>query len=110
MAEPTPRASVSSAYPLFLAYALVVLSLWRVDTGIVGQQFLTPSPGGNNAETNLAPFDPRHDSGSRLRASSVEQFAVSSSGGVRTEAENDEVLRKATVALMVYATGDGIRR
>ena len=98
----------SSAFLLFFAYALVVLSVWRVDTGLVEQQ---PAPsGGNNAVTTSAPADLQHDQRSHLRAASLEDLAFGSWGAIPIEAENEEVRRKATVALMVYATGNGIRR
>ena len=98
--------SGSSAYLLFLAYALIVFSLWRVDTNLVEQQS-APS-GGNNALTSSAP--PQEDSRSHLRAASVEDLTFGSWGTIPVRAENEEVRRKATVALMVYATGNGIRR
>lgn len=107
MAAPSVTPSSSSAYPLLLAYALVVFSLWTVDTGIVEQQS-APS-GGNNAVTS-SPLDPQHDSPSQLRVSSVEDLAFGSWGATRREVENEDMRRKATVALMVYATGDGLRR
>jgi hypothetical protein len=108
MAAPAPDPSGSSAYrfSLFLAFALIVLSLWRVDTGLVEQQ---SAPSGDVAVTSLAP--PQDDSRSdRPRAASVEDLAFGSWGTIQIESENEEARRKATVALMVYATGNGIRR
>ena len=104
-----PVRGPSSAYPLLLALALVALSLWRVDTGLVEQQFSTQA-GGDNAATSIAAFDPQADSRSQLRAASVDDLAFGSWGGIPVTADNEEVRRKATVALMVYATADGIRR
>jgi hypothetical protein len=103
-----PVRGPSSAYPLFLALALVALSLWRVDRGLVEQQFSAQS-GGDNAAISLAP-SPQADSRSHLRAASVEDLAFGSWGGIRTGPENEEVRHKATVALLVYASGRGIRR
>jgi hypothetical protein len=108
MAGPVPDPSGSSAYPLslFLAFALITLSLWRVDTGLVEQQSV---PSGEAPVTSLAP--PQDDSRSdRQRAASLEDLAFGSWGTIQIESENEEVRRKATVALMVYATGNGIRR
>ena len=108
MKAPVPTQSRSSAYPLslFLAFALITLSLWRVDTGLVEQQSV---PSGEAPVTSLAP--PQDDSRSdRQRATSIEDLAFGSWGTVQIESENEEVRRKATVALMVYATGNGIRR
>ena len=98
----------SSALLLFLAYGLVMLSLWRVDTGLVEQQ--SAPLDGNNAVTTSAPADLQHDPRSYLRAASLEDLAFGSWGAIQIEAENEEARRKATVALMVYATGNGIRR
>ena len=108
MAAPVNGPSGSSAYPLFLflAYALIMLALWRVNARLVEQQS-APS-GGNNAVTTSAP--PQDDSRSHLRAASVEDLAFGSWGTIPVRAENEEVRRKATLALMVYATGNGIRR
>lgn len=108
MAAPVPDSSGSSAYPLylFLAFALIVLSLWRVNTGLVEQQSATSD--GDIAVTSLAA--PQDDARSHRRAASLEDLAFGSWGAIPIEADNDEVRRKATVALMVYATGNGIKR
>jgi hypothetical protein len=108
MTAPFPTQSRSSAYPLSLclAFALITLSLWIVDTGLVEQQSV---PSGDVPVTSLAP--PQDDSRSdRQRAASLEDLAFGSWGTIHVESENEEVRRKATVALMVYATGNGIRR
>ena len=113
MANAVIGPSDNSAYPLFLAYALVVVSLWKVDMGIVGQPFLTQSGGNNIGATSLAASKVDHSSRPqlhRLRAPSDEHFAVDPSARARTEADNEEVRLIATLALMVYATGDGIKR
>jgi hypothetical protein len=108
MAAPVPAPSGSSAYPLFLflAYALILLSLWRVDTALVEQQSATSD--GDIAVTSLAPA--QDDSRSHRRAVSLEDLAFGSWGAIPIEAENEEVRRIATLALMVYGTGNGIRR
>ena len=108
MAAPVPDPSGSSAYPLFLflAFALIVLSLWRVDTALVEQQSATSD--GDIVVTSLAPA--QDDSRSHRRAASLEDLAFGSWGAIPIEAENEEVRRIATLALMVYGTGNGIRR
>jgi hypothetical protein len=108
MSAPVPTPSGSPAYPffLFLAFALTVLSLWGVDTGLVEQQS-SPSRG-DIAVTSLTP--PQDDSRSYRRAASLEDLAFGSWGAIKMESEGEEVRRKTTVALMVYATGNGIRR
>lgn len=108
MARSVPDPPRSSTYrlSLFLAFALIILSLWRVDTGLVEQQSV---PSGDVRVKILA--SPQDDSRSdRQRASSLEDLAFGSWGTIHVESENEEVRRKATVALMVYATGNGIRR
>ncbi|HET9884038.1 MAG TPA: hypothetical protein VFS81_19960 [Candidatus Binatia bacterium] len=108
MAGSVPDPPRSSAYrlSLFLAFALIILSLWRVDTGLVEQQSV---PSGDVRAKILT--SPQDDSRSdRQRATSLEDLAFGSWGTVQIESENEEVRRKATVALMVYATGNGIRR
>ena len=108
MTAPVPTQSPRWSYPLslFLAFALVTLSLWRVDTGLVEQQSVPSGDFGAKILTS-----PQDDSRSdRQRATSLEDLAFGSWGTVQIESENEEVRRKATVALMVYATGNGIRR
>jgi hypothetical protein len=108
MAAPVPDSSGSSAYPLslFLAFALIMLSLWRVESHLVEQQS-TPSHG-----VTLASIEPRHDASlsDRRGSASFEDRAFGSWGTIPMHSENGEVRRKATVALMVYATGNGIKR
>jgi hypothetical protein len=108
MAAPVNERSGSSAHlvSLFLAFALIVLSLWRVDTGLIEQQSATAD--GDSAMISVAPA--QNDSRSHRRAASLEDLAFGSWGTIPIESENEEVRRKATVALMVYGTGNGIRR
>jgi len=108
MATPVRDSSGSSAYPisLSLAFVLIVLSLWRVDSGLVEQQ--SAASGGDIAVTSVAPA--QDNSRAHLRADSLEDLAFGSWGTIPIESENEEVHRKATVALLVYATGNGIRR
>ena len=108
MADPASTAAGTPSYALVLAlaYALVLLSLWRVDRGLVEQQSV-PSRG-DIGVTRLAP--PQFGSRSHSRAASLEDLAFGSWGAIPIESENEEIRRKATVALMVYATGNGVRR
>ena len=110
MANPVIRSSNSSAYALFLAYALIVLSLWKVDIGLIGRTGLTVSSGNNVVATRFAPIKPPDESRihHRLLLSMLEHSGVNPSA--RTEAQNKEARRLAALAVMVYATGDGIRR
>ena len=110
MAARVSDPSRSAAYPvsLFLAFALIVLSLWRVDTGWVEQQ--SAAADGDSAVPTSAPSELNYEPSSHLRTTSLEDLAFGSWGAIRIEPENEEVRRKATVALMVYGTGNGIRR
>jgi hypothetical protein len=112
MANPVIGSSNSSAYALFLAYALIVLSLWKVDIGLIGRTDLTVSSGNNVVTTRFAPIKPPEESRThdRLLVSMLEQSGVTPSVGLGTHAQNKEDRRLAALALMVYAIGDGIRR
>jgi hypothetical protein len=108
MSAPVPTPSGSPAYPrfLFLAFALTVISLWGVDAGFVKQQ-LSPLRGDIAVATLTAR---QEDSRSHRRAASLEDLAFGSWGAIKMESEGEADRRKATIALMVYATGNGIRR
>ncbi|HEX6438309.1 MAG TPA: hypothetical protein VF182_14310 [Candidatus Binatia bacterium] len=108
MAALAPDPSGSLAYPLslFLAFALIVLSLWRVNTGLVEQQ--SARSASDITMTSLAPA--HEDLLSDRHPASLEDLAFGSWGTIPMESENEAVRRKATVALMVYATGNGIKR
>jgi hypothetical protein len=112
MATPNTTSSNSSAYALIVAYALVVLSLWKVDTGLVERPGFTAWDGNNAVATRFAPTRTADDSGSevyRLLAS-VLQSDATPSAAVGADPQNEELRRLTAVALMVYVTGDGIRR
>ena len=107
MEAPVPTRFDSPVYPLslLLAIALIMLSLWKVDTGLVKQQSVRS---GDISVTSSAPA--QDDSHYYRHAASLEDLAFGSWGTIPIDSENEEVRRKATVALMVYATGNGIRR
>ena len=111
MATSIIRDSSSSAIALVLAYALVVLSLWKVDTGLAGRR-LTAFGGNDAVATRLAPPNVSDESSSelyRLLVATNEQSGVSSAGD-RTEAQNEEVRRLTALSLMVYITADRVRK
>jgi hypothetical protein len=112
MANPVIWSSNSSAYALFLAYALIVLSLWKVDIGLIGRTGLTVSSGNNVVATRFTPTKPPDESRIhyRLLVAMLEQSGVTPSIGIGPDAQNKEHRRLAALALMVYVTGDGIRR
>jgi hypothetical protein len=104
--------SSSSAFALVLAYALVILSLWKVDTGLVGRRSSTAFEGSGVIKTTLAPPNAPDESRSelyRLLASTSEQFHIRLAGN-GTEAQNEEVRRLMAVSLILYVTEDGIKR
>jgi hypothetical protein len=111
MANPVIGSSNNSAYPLFLAYALVVLSLLKVDMGLIGRTGLTASGSNNVVATAFAPIRSPDEFGThhRLLVSMLES-RVNPSTRIGTDAQNEEVRRLAALALMVYVAGDGIRR
>jgi hypothetical protein len=94
----------TSAYPLFLAYALIVLSLLNADMGIVGRPFLYTSVGNNAGARSFAPpkaVDYSRPQLYRLPTSIGEQFTLGSSVRSGAEADNAQIRRIAAVALMV---------
>jgi hypothetical protein len=108
-----PHSSNSSAYPLLLAYALIVFSLCKVDTGLVGRRGFTAWDGNNAVATRFAPIPTADDSRSevyRLLASVLEQSDATPSAAVEADPQNEELRRLAALTLMVYVAGDGIRR
>jgi hypothetical protein len=105
------RDSSSSAIALVLAYALVVLSLWKVDTGLAGRR-LTAFGGNDAVATSLVPPNGPAESSSelyRLLVATNEQSGVSPAGD-RTEAQNEEVRRLTALSLMLYVTADVVKK
>jgi hypothetical protein len=114
MATPVIRSSNNSGYPLFPAYALILLSLWKVDMGLIGGTGLSVSGGNNVVATRFAPIKPPDESRThhRLLVSMLEQADVTTpTVRLGTDAQSEEEVRRlAALALIVYGTGDGIRR
>jgi hypothetical protein len=114
MAAPNSTSRNASLYSLVLAYALIVLSLWKVDTGLVGRPQFTFRQGDSAVvRTTLAPTAAGDESRSevyRLLASLLERSDAAPSAGVGADLENEELRRLTALALMVYAAGNGIKR
>jgi hypothetical protein len=94
----------TSVYALFLAYALIVLSLLNADMAIVRRPFLYTPVGNNAGARSFAP--PKAVEYSlpqlyRLPTSMDEQFTLGSSVRGGAEADDAQVRRIAAVALMV---------
>jgi hypothetical protein len=113
MAAPNITSSNSSSYVLVLAYALIVLSLWKVDMGLVGRPGFTASGGNTAVAQRFAATQTADESRSEvyhLFASMLERSDATPSGRVGTEPQDEELRRLAALALMVYVAEDGIRR
>lgn len=96
----------SSAYALPMAYALILVSLWNVDLGLAGPSLSLASADNTPVAVNFSPVKALHNSAPVASNS----FPFVDRAASRAEAENTELRRLATVALVVYATGDGIKR
>jgi hypothetical protein len=94
------------AFPLVLAYALMMLSLWAVDLGLVGRPFLTPSNGSNAGARSFAPSKALNKSHSQVYGlpATPKQSASDTWAAVATEAQNEQVRRMAAIALIVYGS------
>ena len=112
MANAVSGRSDTPAYPLFLAYALILLSLWKVDMGLIGRTRVASSGSDHVIATRLARVESLDNSPTdyRLLVSMLEQSSVNPSARIGIDAQNEEVRRLAALALMVYVAGDGIRR
>jgi hypothetical protein len=88
-----------------LAYALILLSLWKVDMGLAGRPGFTAWGGDNPVARRFASAQTADESRSevyRLLASTLEGSDTTPSAGVGTEPQNEERRRLTALALMVY--------
>jgi hypothetical protein len=111
MAALNITSSNRSPYSLALAYALIVLSLSKVDAGLVGRPGFTSWKGNSAVPTALAPTvtgDESRFEVYRLFASIVEPSDATPSPRVGADPENEELRRLTALALIVYLVGDGI--
>jgi hypothetical protein len=111
MATSFSRDSSSSAFALVLAYSLIILALWKVDTGLAGRQSSTAVEGSSAVKTTLPlPKAPDESSSElyRLLVSIPEQSDVRSiENGIEA---NEEVRRLTALSLILYVTEDGIKK
>jgi hypothetical protein len=94
----------TSAYALFLAYALIVLSLLNADMAIVRRPFLHTSVGNNAGARSFAPYkavDYPRPQIYGLPISVGEQFTLGSAVRSGADGGNAQARRIAAVALMV---------
>ena len=99
MVAPVTGTSQSSMYAIAMTYVLILLALWEVDLGLAVPSSWHVSGGNIPAAVNL-PSEPLHTPETLLQKLRV------------TEANADETdtRRIATVALMLYAGQDGIKK
>src|SRR5688572_17107285 len=105
MAAPNSTSSNSSTYAVILAYILVVFSLWKVDTGLVGGPRITVPDSNNTVATTFAPTrtaDESHSEVYRVLASVLEQSDATPSPSIGADPQNEELRRLTAVALMIY--------
>ena len=100
MAAPVTGHSQGSLYAVVMAYVLVLLALWKVDLGLA-----TPSSryslGGNIPTAITLPPAPLYNPGTVLS----KKLRVAG-----PMADATETRRVATVALMLYASRDGLKK
>jgi hypothetical protein len=104
---------------LFVAYALIALSLWTVDREIDGRSsqptsvVSTPGTegGGSPHGEIVASFVlPQNEKLYRPASSVLEQLAANEPSSAENDHENENKRHRAAVALMVYLSTDGIKR
>jgi hypothetical protein len=104
---------------LFVAYALIALSLWTVDREIGGRSseptsvVSTPGTegGGSPHGEIVASFVlPQNEKLYRPASSVLEQLAANESSSAENNDEDENNRHRAALALMVYLATDGIRR
>ena len=102
-----PVTSNNSASALFLAYALVSLSLCKLEMGLVRRSLPPTSQGTSSTSASFSSFNTRRNP--RLHPypihASVKHFGISSSGRPTTSADNEMLRRIATLAVMAHGTG-----
>jgi hypothetical protein len=100
MVAPVTGRSQSSVYAVIIAYALILLALWKVDLGLT-----TPSSwkslGLSIPVAVSLPPAPLDNPTSLL----LNRLLLAG-----PNADATETRRVATVALMLYASGDGVKR
>ena len=95
-------------YPLVLAYALVLFSLWKLDAGISGSSLLISS-GDNNADATSLTSSRRFEVSRASHESTLEEAVIDSNRG-GAETKQGELRRLAALALIKHVAEDGIRR
>lgn len=104
---------------LFVAYALIALSLWTVDREIRGRSSQsisvisspdTASSASSHAEIVASFVLPYNDKLYRPASSVLDQLAINESSSAEDNEKGQDKRHRAALALMVYLSTDGIRR
>src|SRR5688500_9210698 len=115
MATPIQRGT-SNPF-LFVAYALIALSLWMIDTEIADRSAQptsvisnpdTASSGSPNGEIVASFVLPQKDELYRPASSVLDQLADNESSSAEDNDQDHDKRHKAAIALMVYLSTDGI--
>jgi hypothetical protein len=117
MATPIQRGT-SNPF-LFVAYALIALSLWMIDTEIGGRSSQptsvishpdTASSGSPHGEIVASFVLPQNDKLYRPASSVLDQLESNESSSAEDNDKDHDKRNRAAIALMVYLSTDGIRR
>jgi hypothetical protein len=100
MAAPVTGRSQGSLYALVMAYVLVLLALWKVDVGLARPSSWYSLGGNMPAAINFSP-------GSLSNPGTVLSKKSPVAGPI---ADGAETRRLATVALMLYASQDSLKK
>jgi hypothetical protein len=104
---------------LFVAYALIALSLWTVDREIGGGSsqptsvtYNSGTAGVGSPQSEIYPSFvlPHNDKLYRPAGSILEQLAANESSSAENNDQDENNRHRAALALMVYLATDGIRR
>ena len=115
----TPNQNRTGNPSLFVAYALIALSLWMVDREVRGRSSPpisvvsspeTASSGSPHGEIVASFIVPQNDKLYRPASSVLDQLASDESSSAEDNEKGDDKRHRAALALMVYLSADGIKR
>jgi hypothetical protein len=115
----TPNQNRTGNPSLFVAYALIALSLWMVDRQVSGRSSQpisvisnpdTASGGSSHGEIVASFVLPHDDKLYRPASSVLDHLARDESSSAEDSDTDHDKRHRAAVALMVYLSTDGIKR
>ena len=115
----TPNQNRTGNPSLFVAYALIALSLWMVDREVRGRSSPpisvvsspeTASSGSPHGEIVASFVLPHDDKLYRPASSVLDHLATHESSSAEDSDKDDDNRHRAALALMVYLSTDGIKR